>query len=68
MDKTFQTTLQFEDTTISISSKLTKPDEIKSLLNSLKSKGYSGEGILTINSDIDLQKDFKKWDTPFEVI
>jgi len=68
MDKTFQTTLQFEDTTISISSKLTKSDEIKSLLNSLKSKGYSGEGILTISSDIDLQNDFKKWDTTFEVI
>lgn len=68
MNKTFETTLHFDDTSISISSKLSKSDEIRSLINSLKSKGYVGEGLLTINSDIDLQNDFKKWDTSFEVI
>ena len=60
------TSLEFKDTSISISSKLSNREDIKSLLNTLKSKGFSGEGLLTISSDTDLSKDLKKWGTDFE--
>ena len=66
LQTSLHTNLEFKDTSISISSKLSNRDDIKSLLNTLKSKGFSGEGLLTISSDTDLSKDLKKWDTDFE--
>ena len=66
LQKNFHTTLEFKDTSISITSKLDNTDEMKSLLNTLKSRGYSGEGLLTISSDTDVSKDLKKWGDDFE--
>lgn len=66
LQKNFHATLEFKDTSISITSKLDNTDEMKSLLNTLKSRGYSGEGLLTISSDTDHSKDLKKWGDDFE--
>ncbi len=66
LEKNFHATLEFKDTSISITSKLDNTDEMKSLLNTLKSRGYSGEGLLTISSDADVSKDLKKWGADFE--
>ena len=66
LEKNFHATLEFKDTSISITSKLDNTDEMKSLLNTLKSRGYSGEGLLTISSDTDVSKDLKKWEDDFE--
>ena len=66
LEKNFHATLEFKDTSISITSKLDNTDEMKSLLNTLKSRGYSGEGLLTISSDTDVSKDLKKWGDDFE--
>ena len=66
LQKNLQATLEFKDTSISITSKLDNTDEMKSLLNTLKSRGYSGEGLLTISSDTDVSKDLKKWGDDFE--
>lgn len=46
-----------DDTSISIDSRLGKPSDIKSLLKLLESKGYCGEGMLAVISDVDLQKE-----------
>lgn len=44
-----------------ISSKLKKPGDLESLLNVLKSKGYSGGGSFRISSLEDLGEEFKKY-------
>jgi hypothetical protein len=49
------------DTTISLKSDLESHQEVKTLLQMIQSK-FSGHGYLTISSDVDLQKDFKKYD------
>ncbi len=66
LQKNLQATLEFKDTSISITSKLDNTDEMKSLLNTLKSRGYSGKGLLTISSDTDVSKDLKNWEDDFE--
>ena len=68
LQKRFETTIIFGDTTISIITNLEKQSDIQSLLKLLKSKEYDGEGIFTIRSNIDLQNDFKKWKTEFKII
>jgi predicted AAA+ superfamily ATPase len=46
---------------IVIDSKFRKPSELESLLNILKSKGYSGNGSFRISSQEDLSEEFKKY-------
>lgn len=49
------------DTTITLKSELESHQEVKTLFQMISSR-FSGHGYLTISSDIDLQKDFKKYD------
>jgi hypothetical protein len=46
---------------VTVSSKLKKPGDLESLLNILKSKGYSGGGSFRISSQEDLSEEFKKY-------
>lgn len=66
--KDLNITMHMDDTSITIVSRLEKSSEIKSLLKSLESKGYDGEGKLTINSGVDLQKEFNKQDVEFKTV
>ena len=66
LQKNLHVTLEFKDTSISITSKLDDTEEMKSLLNILKSRGFSGKGLFTISSDTDVSKDLKNWEDDFE--
>ena len=68
IQKIFEVTVKLGDTSIIITSNLEKQPNVTSLLKLLESKGYNGEGVLTISSNIDLQKDFKKMNMEFEVV
>ncbi|MEN3052978.1 MAG: DUF499 domain-containing protein [Candidatus Methanosuratincola petrocarbonis] len=46
---------------VSIESKLKKLGELESLLNVLRSKGYSGNGEITVSSKEDLSEDLKRY-------
>ena len=59
--KNLNAVLHYDDTTITLESGLKNSAEIKSFLQSQQSR-FSGRGKLTISSDSDLQKEFKKYE------
>ena len=58
--KQFNAKVKVGDTAISIESSLSDYMVLKGLLNSITGKDPSGTGYLTIDSEVDLQKDFKE--------